>query len=618
MSVTTCIQTSADIACLPWPPAFFWVFIGIDLLMTAACFAISGMSIYMVRKRSDATLNGIFLIFAAFIFLSGLSHMMTLISVWHPLQWTTGIVQFLTAVVSVSAAAYLAKSLPQTLKMQSRISMQNAIRELEVEILTRISTEESLRSAHDQLESRVQERTAELFNRNQQLYSEIIEYNRVEAALRDTQRVLNSAHRLALSNAGFDRQKISSDLLALLAENHPFSTSALFRAHRHGGSFNCIARHGMPQDGMSAFHFADRMLEKAARFGEIIRLDCTDRTRPPETPSASDKPIVEALIVPVMYQDECLSILVLAGTSRFMHADRVFVESLRVQLGVAQHNLRLYADSKRLASKLHTRNVEIAQKNLQLQDISKMKSDFVANMSHELRTPLNAVLGFTGTLLMRLPGPLTDDQEKQLRTVQSSARHLLSLINDLLNVEKIESGKLDIHLERIVLQTVIREVVDTLQPMAAQKNLECRMALPQANIAIVTDRRALSQILLNLLNNAIKFTDAGHVSIRLSRRRSGDNGTVELVISDTGIGILPEHQSQLFQAFTQLDASSTRRFDGSGLGLYLSRRLAVMAGGQLYCKSDNGKGSVFTLVLPTQNSLGIPALNPGDCHEKSI
>ncbi|MBC7413586.1 MAG: hypothetical protein H7327_01470 [Herminiimonas sp.] len=446
------------------------------------------------------------------------------------------------------------------------------------------------------------ERTAELYNRNRELYAEIIDHNRVTAALRETELVLSSAQRLALSNAGFNKTKISSDLLALLAESHPFPTSAIYLQDRRDGCFKCVAMHGMPCEGLSGFQIAPALLAEVAENGKTVTMACHDgkdcRTCAPDALSA----YVEVLIVPVMFQEHCLSILILAGTQHFAPSDVSFVESLRVQLGVAQHNLQLFADCKRLADQLHIRNIEIAEKNLQLEKSSRIKSEFVANMSHELRTPLNAVLGFTGTLLMQLPGPLTPDQAKQLRTVQSSARHLLSLINDLLDVEKIESGKLDILLEDVVLQTAIREVFDTLEPLATRKRLEFRLAMPQTPIVIHTDRRALCQIVINLLNNAIKFTEAGEISIRLSRRRAGLAGTVEVVVSDSGIGIPPERQSYLFRAFTQLDASSTRRFDGTGLGLYLSQRLARLVGGDLRCKSVFGKGSVFTLALPVQAS----------------
>jgi len=521
-----------------------------------------------------------------------------------PLSVTTALV------VAVAAAALLlAKMLPGVLKLASGTRVQFLADKLAFEVKKREGTQKALDVAHAALERRVLERTAEFALQNQQLQAQIIEHHRVEAALRESERILSSARRLALSNAGFDKQKIFTDLLTLLAENHPFPTSAIYRNDRRTGDFKCIAAHGMPHEGMSSFHFPAGLLSRLAESGEITAVACTDRSGATcqalmDDPVGADgaKSLVQTLLVPVMYQNQCMSMLVVAGTQPFGPADIAFIESLRVQLGVAQHNLRLYADSKRLAQELHTKNIEIAEKNLQLQDISRTKSEFVANMSHELRTPLNAVLGFTGTLLMRLPGPLTADQDKQLRTIQSSARHLLSLINDLLDVEKIESGKVDIHLEPIVLQTAIHDVLDTLQPLATQKKLTLVYQLPPADITILTDRRALQQILLNLLNNAIKFTDEGHVAVRLSRRHTGAFGTVELTVADTGIGIAADRQSELFQAFTQLDATSTRRFEGTGLGLYLSQRLAIMVGGQLRCKSEYGQGSEFTLALPVQRS----------------
>lgn len=511
-----------------------------------------------------------------------------------------------TALVTAAATLLVVKVLPGALKLASGSRFQSLAEKLELETKRRESAEKALEASHAALERRVLERTAEFTLRNRQLHAEIVEHHRVEAALRESQLILTSARRLALSNAGFDKQKIFTDLLMLLAENHPFPTSAIYRNDRRTGEFKCIAAHGMPHDGMSSFYFPAGLLARVAQSGEITAIACTDRSGQSSAAQADIKPLMQplmqTLIVPVMYQNQCLSLLIVAGTHTFGLAEIAFIESLRVQLGVAQHNLRLYADSKRLAQELHTRNIEIAQKNLQLQDISRTKSEFVANMSHELRTPLNAVLGFTGTLLMRLPGPLTPDQEKQLRTIQSSARHLLSLINELLDVEKIESGKMDIHLEPVVLQTAVRDVLDTLQPLAEQKNLALQHSLPQSDITILTDRRALQQILLNLLGNAIKFTDEGHVAIRLSRRHTGAFGTVELTVADTGIGIPTERQGELFQAFTQLDATSTRRYQGTGLGLYLSQRLAIMVGGQLRCKSEYGRGSEFTLALPVQQS----------------
>jgi signal transduction histidine kinase len=222
----------------------------------------------------------------------------------------------------------------------------------------------------------------------------------------------------------------------------------------------------------------------------------------------------------------------------------------------------------------------------------------MASMSHELRTPLNAIIGFTGTLLMKLPGPLTEEQSKQLRTIQLSARHLLSLINDLLDLAKIGSGKVALALEPIVLQRVVEEVRTTLLPSAEAKGLELKMTVPQDELVFTTDRRALSQILFNLASNAIKFTERGAVSIVLARESINGKTWTQLSVHDTGIGIRPEDQPKLFQPFTQVERIGSRRHQGTGLGLQVSQKLAELLGGQINFKSEYGKGSTFTLSLP--------------------
>jgi len=252
------------------------------------------------------------------------------------------------------------------------------------------------------------------------------------------------------------------------------------------------------------------------------------------------------------------------------------------------------------AGELETINREIAMKNLELAEASRMKSAFIANMSHELRTPLNAIIGFTGALLMKLPGPLTSEQERQLNTIRSSARHLLSLINDILDVAKIEAGKVTLSLEPVVAQDLMNEVADTLRPLAAQKGLALEVDLAQEPINLNTDRRALTQILINLANNAIKFTEKGQVKLSLRQRIEDGAAITEFSVADSGQGIREEDQAKLFQAFSQLDSTSTRHAEGAGLGLYLSQNLANLLGGSLFFSSDFGKGSVFTLALKTK------------------
>ena len=239
----------------------------------------------------------------------------------------------------------------------------------------------------------------------------------------------------------------------------------------------------------------------------------------------------------------------------------------------------------------------LRQKNVELANANQAKDNFLANMSHELRTPLNAIIGFAGTLLMRLPGPLTSDQEKQVKTLQASARHLLALINDLLDVARIEAGKIELHFELVDCRSVIQEVVAALSPEAIRKELEFQAILPAIDLVVRTDRRALSQIVLNLANNALKFTDRGSVCIEVSRCSMNRRKSVEMSIRDTGKGIRPEDQPRLFEPFTQVDISKTKIREGTGLGLHLSRKLAELLGGQITFQSEYGKGSTFTLAL---------------------
>jgi len=239
----------------------------------------------------------------------------------------------------------------------------------------------------------------------------------------------------------------------------------------------------------------------------------------------------------------------------------------------------------------------LQEKNVELEGANQAKDRFLASMSHELRTPLNAIIGFTGTLLMKLPGPLNAEQDKQLSTVQSSSRHLLSLINDLLDLAKIESGKVELQPEPVACKAVLDEVSAALKPLGEAKGLKFETRAPQGEPMVNTDRRALTQILLNLTNNAIKFTDRGAVRIELAQQR--DNGLLRtrFTVVDTGVGIAAADQAKLFQAFEQLGVSGARRHEGTGLGLHLSQKLAALLGGRIEFESEAGKGSRFTLVL---------------------
>jgi signal transduction histidine kinase len=265
---------------------------------------------------------------------------------------------------------------------------------------------------------------------------------------------------------------------------------------------------------------------------------------------------------------------------------------------VMERTIQLEGANKELEGQLAVRHQferALQETNIELENASQAKDGFLASMSHELRTPLNGIIGFTEFLVDGKPGALNPKQKEYLNDVLNSARHLLSLINDLLDLAKIGSGKVTLTIEPVVFQSVVEEVRAALRPLAEKKGLELSVTVPEVQVVGNTDRRALSQILLNLANNAIKFTDSGEVRIVLDRQPHDGKTWTLLIVHDTGIGIRPEDQPKLFQAFSQVEGP--RRHEGTGLGLQLSQKLAELLGGRIEFKSEYGKGSTFTLFL---------------------
>jgi protein-histidine pros-kinase len=237
---------------------------------------------------------------------------------------------------------------------------------------------------------------------------------------------------------------------------------------------------------------------------------------------------------------------------------------------------------------------QLWEKNVELEKASQAKDNFLASMSHELRTPLNAIIGFTGTLLMRLSGPLNDEQDRHLHTVENSGRHLLSIINDLLDLAKIESGKFELARQPIDCAKLIGEVLDSLRPLAESKGLVLRAKLPDGDATALVDRRALRQVLINLVNNAIKFTDTGEVRVELV---ADDDRASQILVIDTGQGIADSDHERIFNAFQRTDRTTRRGDEGTGLGLHVSRKLIELLGATVTLRSRPDEGSTFTITL---------------------
>jgi len=240
---------------------------------------------------------------------------------------------------------------------------------------------------------------------------------------------------------------------------------------------------------------------------------------------------------------------------------------------------------------------DLAEKNRALQEAVESRNRFLANTSHELRTPLNAILGFTEILLSQMSGPLSPEQQQQLLTVQGSGEHLLGLITSLLDVSRMEEDSPDMIPESLLCSDIIQEAAAALRPAAVRKHLQLDVELCADEAALYINRRALYRILNNLLGNAIKFTEQGEVSIHLRQHVHPGGITTWIDVQDSGCGISEGDLDKLFRAFTQLDASASRKHEGMGQGLYLSQKLAALLGGSISVESRLGAGSKFTLRL---------------------
>jgi signal transduction histidine kinase len=246
-----------------------------------------------------------------------------------------------------------------------------------------------------------------------------------------------------------------------------------------------------------------------------------------------------------------------------------------------------------LEIRVEQRTKELLAANIRLQELDRLKSMFIASMSHELRTPLNSIIGFTGVMLMEFAGSLTEEQKKQLTMVKKSANHLLSLINDVIDVSRIETGKIKLVIEKFNLPDLLGEVRDSLQLAASKKGLGLFLESPRT-LSVESDQKRVRQIIVNLASNGIKFTEKGEVRIHVEEK----NGNAEIAVSDTGLGIRSEDMKKLFYAFSRIHIPDRPVVEGTGLGLYLSLMIAAILGGDIRVESTFGKGSTFIFFLP--------------------
>jgi signal transduction histidine kinase/CheY-like chemotaxis protein/HAMP domain-containing protein len=325
----------------------------------------------------------------------------------------------------------------------------------------------------------------------------------------------------------------------------------------------------------------------------------------------ADSPFLQAITrvgvrsvvaVPLKARGKVIGVLIVTSRVpyKFREEDQQLLIALADHAAIAIENAKLYEQVRQYAealeAKVEVRTRELQETNRQLEDASRHKSEFLANMSHELRTPMNAIMGFTRLVMRRGKSILPTREYENLGKILISAEHLLALINDILDLSKIEAGRMEVHSGSVDLEPLVDLCLRTVEPLVKSERLRLVKNIEPGLAPLFTDQDKLKQVLINLLSNAVKFTEDGTITV-MARQR---DGAIAIDIADTGIGIPSDKLELIFEEFRQVDSSTTRRYSGTGLGLSISRHLARLLGGNITVQSAVGSGSTFTVLLPFQ------------------
>jgi signal transduction histidine kinase/CheY-like chemotaxis protein/PAS domain-containing protein len=425
---------------------------------------------------------------------------------------------------------------------------------------------------------------ARLLKETQQANDELMTLNEITNAVNQSLNlddILEKAMQQVLSITAFE-----SGLIGIVdQETRELSLKA------HLGLPQSVSQH-LEKHGLKG-----TLCERTFVQGKVTSLDDISRVQHTETGSLVAMGFISFLGVPLESKGETLGTLCLFGLKQREYSDinLDMMRSIGQQVGVAIENAQLFEEQRTTAERLR--------------ELDKLKSQFLANMSHELRTPLNSIIGFSRVILKGIDGPTTDLQQQDLTAIYNSGQHLLNMINDILDLSKLEAGKMEITFEEINLEDLIKSVMSTAMGLVKDKPIELYQKIAPDLPVVKADPTKVRQVILNLIANAAKFTDEGSIIVKASQQTKLD-GTPEIkvCVTDTGQGISPEDQEKLFQPFSQVDASPTRKTSGSGLGLSICRALVEMHGGEIGLESEFGKGSSFYFTLPL--------LNDAFIHEK--
>lgn len=451
--------------------------------------------------------------------------------------------------------------------------LQQSNQLLEQEIGERKRAEADLQEAQAELENRIELRTAELRQSNQQLQQEIVQHRQSQDRLHTSETrfrrliqaapdgivIMDAEQRIVLVNDQAERL-FGYPADELLGQLHRRLLPERF-LHRHDQHQSDFLKHPATRPMGSGLELYGRRKD-----GREFPLEI----------SLSPLPTAEGMQVICIVRD----ITRRKRTEQELHTHRVRLEEL-----------------------VAARTRELEEKSAALEKATRLKSEFLANMSHELRTPMNSIIGFTERVILKAGETLPQRQLANLHTVKRNAHQLLELINSLLDISKIEAGRMEVYPEQFELQSLLQEVVELTETLVVDKGLKLQLSAPEQPIVMLTDRAKLRQILVNLVGNGVKFTDRGGITLRVLPKPSGSeppdmSDPVIIEVSDTGQGISPENQKQIFEPFVQGDGSDARRSGGTGLGLAIVQNFTALLQGRIKLSSTLGLGTTLTLTLP--------------------
>jgi len=411
----------------------------------------------------------------------------------------------------------------------------------------------------------------------------------------------------------YDRDKALHDVLSILAKNHAFPVAAIYLIDAPNKQLVCAASYGAPASFKKQMKMHEGLVGQAVKERQILVLDSLNLQDglSVETGLLSFSPVAVA-VSPILYGDEVLGVLELVSSKKMIDLDRYFIERLSIQLGVAFNSFGQYVHLQEISAQLREHSEEIKKKNRALESASQMKSEFLANMSHELRTPLNAIIGFSELIKDGAIGALNDDQSEYMQEIYASGHHLLELINEILDLSKIEAGKMTLDLCEVIISDLLENSLSIIREKALNHGVSLQTKISEDIGCCMVDMRKLKQILYNLLSNAVKFTPVGGSISLQARIVCGDRAELkdcpasdsflEIMVCDSGIGIAEQDYEKIFRPFEQIDGSLSRNYEGTGLGLILVKSMAELHGGAVAVESELDKGSTFTVWIPYKPS----------------